>query len=715
MRAHRVGSLFAKIRNKPLQKMVTMKRFFRLESMKRHILFALALLATSTACPNTLNWTNTLGGDWFVAQNWSPNIVPGAGDTANISQPGTYSVTIVTGAVSVITLNLGGQSGTQTLIQGSPSAGNALSMASGIVSNNGLLVVTNGGITGSLTIQAGAQLQLGGDSGLFLYNLNLTNLGTVTWSGGNLEVGGSSPDTTVISNGGLWQITSDYSISSGGGPTSIWINFGTVRKSAGSGISTIAGIKLLNQPGGIVDAQSGTLRFSGVNSVFGGTMNAVTPAHINLNGTWTDAGGSATGTGKVQFDGGTFNFINDAIPGLVLVGGDVYIAGNSFQQGGAITNLTIDGAALRGTNIIGRGTLRFNTGAMTEVLTVEPGGQLVLATANGKLMYGLVITNLGTVTWNEGTLGFGGSSGESTFVLNGGVWQMASDDAISWGGGSKPTWVNTGMLVKSGTTGISTINGLNFLNQDGGVVEADSGTIQLPIGTTNAAGTLRLNGGKIEAASGTLEVTGGMIDGNGSLGAIDLAGGTLSPGLSNAGSLGFASGINLGNGAVLSIDGSGLVPGSQYDQLSVSGAGAISNCTLQVTALPSVSDGTTFTIIANHGGAPISGTFNGLPENALLNVGSQLFRVHYAGGSGNDVTLVRSSASGLQLTASTWASGGLNLAGMGSPSVIYTIQASTNFLQWTDIGSATSDVSGAFKFSDTNAALYECRFYRATK
>ena len=69
--------------------------------MKPQILLALALAATSASAA-TINWTNTLGGDWFLAQNWNPNIVPGAGDTANITQPGTYDVSISTGAVAVV-------------------------------------------------------------------------------------------------------------------------------------------------------------------------------------------------------------------------------------------------------------------------------------------------------------------------------------------------------------------------------------------------------------------------------------------------------------------------------------------------------------------------------------------------------------------------------------------------------------------------------------
>jgi hypothetical protein len=89
--------------------------------MKPKILHALALAAT-TARPATVDWTNTLGGDWSQAQNWTPNIVPGAADSADITQPGTYTVTIATGPVSVVNLSLGWPSGTQTLIQGSFTA-----------------------------------------------------------------------------------------------------------------------------------------------------------------------------------------------------------------------------------------------------------------------------------------------------------------------------------------------------------------------------------------------------------------------------------------------------------------------------------------------------------------------------------------------------------------------------------------------------------------
>src|ERR1017187_1834534 len=61
-----------------------------------------------------LTWTNTSGGNWNVAQNWSPNAVPGAGDTALVNSPGTYVVN-VTAAASVASLTVGGAAGVQTL------------------------------------------------------------------------------------------------------------------------------------------------------------------------------------------------------------------------------------------------------------------------------------------------------------------------------------------------------------------------------------------------------------------------------------------------------------------------------------------------------------------------------------------------------------------------------------------------------------------------
>ena len=121
-------------------------------------------------------------------------------------------------------------------------------------------------------------------------------------------------------------------------------------------------------------------------------------------------------------------------------------------------------------------------------------------------------------------------------------------------------------------------------------------------------------------------------------------------------------------------------------------------------------------IITNTTANPTTGSFNGLPENTQLTISGQPFRIHYAGGSSNDVVLVRDLAPGEPppLSNGGYTNKTYRVLGFGNGSAIYTIQASTNLLQWTNIGLATGDVSGNFNFTDTNAANFIRRFYRTT-
>ncbi|HEY6137924.1 MAG TPA: Ig-like domain-containing protein, partial [Thermoanaerobaculia bacterium] len=59
-------------------------------------------------------------------------------------------------------------------------------------------------------------------------------------------------------------------------------------------------------------------------------------------------------------------------------------------------------------------------------------------------------------------------------------------------------------------------------------------------------------------------------------------------------------------------------------------------------------DGMEFPIIDNHGSAPVSGTFTGLPEGATLTAGKYTFWISYKGGDGNDVVLTAG------MPAKTW-------------------------------------------------------------
>src|SRR5262245_43764251 len=95
---------------------------------------------TTTALATDIYWTNTAGGNWNVAANWSPNIVPGSSDNAFIVSNSTYTVTLNANA-TVQNLTLGGSSGTQTLSNG---VNNLTVNVAGNVGNNGVLTFGGG-------------------------------------------------------------------------------------------------------------------------------------------------------------------------------------------------------------------------------------------------------------------------------------------------------------------------------------------------------------------------------------------------------------------------------------------------------------------------------------------------------------------------------------------------------------------------------------------
>jgi len=136
---------------------------------------------------------------------------------------------------------------------------------------------------------------------------------------------------------------------------------------------------------------------------------------------------------------------------------------------------------------------------------------------------------------------------------------------------------------------------------------------------------------------------GGVLMGNGTVGAVDSDGGVLRPGLSpgimNTGNLDFDAATEL------DIELEGTTPGAGgHDQYNVTGTVSLGNATLNTILFngyaPSLND--TFTIINNDGSDAIVGTFGGLAEGTSFAVGSYQFTISYAGGTGNDVVLTTS-------------------------------------------------------------------------
>ncbi|HEY1789093.1 MAG TPA: hypothetical protein VGJ73_13105, partial [Verrucomicrobiae bacterium] len=142
--------------------------------MKKALLALLFMgLTVMTGHTQTITWTNTAGGNWSVAANWSPNQVPGPTNTAVISAPGTYTVAFDENA-AIAGMVLGGSSGAQTF-----SLGNYTFTLNGMA-----------------TIESNGQFNLNGGT---LAGTN-TLVGTINWTGGQI---GNSANVTIATNGTL--------------------------------------------------------------------------------------------------------------------------------------------------------------------------------------------------------------------------------------------------------------------------------------------------------------------------------------------------------------------------------------------------------------------------------------------------------------------------------------------------------------------------------
>ncbi len=107
-----------------------------------------------------------------------------------------------------------------------------------------------------------------------------------------------------------------------------------------------------------------------------------------------------------------------------------------------------------------------------------------------------------------------------------------------------------------------------------------------------------------------------------------------SPGIINSGSL------SLGSGTTVNMEINGTVAGANYDQFNVTGTVGIApnvNLNLIVGYVPGA--GHSYTIINNDSSDPVTGAFNGLPDDAVFYVGSNSFTINYNGGDGNDVVV----------------------------------------------------------------------------
>ncbi|CAO3456589.1 hypothetical protein [Azospirillum argentinense] len=294
---------------------------------------------------------------------------------------------------------------------------------------------------------------------------------------------------------------------------------------------------------------------------------------------------------------------------------DVTVASDTIYVTSAADSATIDrsdGVSLSEAIAIAAAD---TTGTQTIVLAASLAGQSIALSA-------------GTTLGESLTIDAGPASGAT---ITGGSLSIASGATLTVTHGSGTTLTiasalqGDGALTKAGA-GTLTLSGSN---SHGGATAVDGGTL-LVTGGLNGTGTVSVASGAV------LGGTGGIA------GAVAIAsGGTIAPGTGSGttGTLTLSGGLTIAAGGTLRADLNGTAAGSGYDRIAVSGAVDVSGATLSITQGYTPAQGDRFILVANDGSDAVTGLFSGVAEGALLTVGGTVYRVSYAGETGNDLVL----------------------------------------------------------------------------
>jgi len=463
----------------------------------------------------------------------------------------------------------------------------------------------------------------------------------------NHSNGTFTTDWVVLDNRADTAGTDQYNLS--GGVLAVRMTYGIIRRNAtaqfnfsggtirnaGSAVSANIDTPLtLTGTTATIDTNGATNAFNVIQAATGaGTLTKVSNGTLNLNAAstgWTGnlvvTGGTvATSTGSGGL--GSFN-----TPGRLISasgGSTISLGTNNVLGNGVgnpdITGFSLDGATLASTRYNPIGPVTLSNGAtLTQASTDGPGNFEGFQFLGNITVSG---TSASTITTTNGKADH---LNANTIFTVGDVTGSAAVDLV----------VSAPLKDQSG----------DFGNAPGGFTKEGAGTMQLTVGssytgaTTVNAGTLLVNG-SISGSTTTVN-TNGTLGGNGPLGPVILAGGTLAPGNSP----GIMSTANLTlSGGTTSFEINGTTPGTGYDQVAVTGSVTFTANTALTVNLGTFdpANGDSFTLIANDtntdpialGGFKFTYLGTPLANGQAFTVGSEIFTINYAGGDGNDVVL----------------------------------------------------------------------------
>ncbi|HEX2832283.1 MAG TPA: hypothetical protein VHW00_04670 [Thermoanaerobaculia bacterium] len=592
-------------------------------------------------------------GNWELASNWSPAVVPTSADNAIIDASGTYivtinsaaaarSVTVGTGTTGSQTLGISGANSLTITDPSSVTTTGFLSMSGNTLTGSGGLDVFggmewNGGtISGAagLTIKSGATLNVNTGSAKALTQrlLTIDAGGTVNWNGGSITMSSGGG----IDNNGTFEVKCDSSINDSGSDAG-FDNTGTFRKSTTAGSTTFGAVDF-NHSGGTIDLQTGTLNLAGGTSSAPISISSGASMLIDSDTYILTTGSDATGAGKVhltsgtltvnanitiehlQFDGGTFDGTGVVTPGAT---GSWFWAGGTMSGSG--TTQVPSGASLTVSGASGKALI-------TRTISIQAGGQMNLG---------------GSGTFNMSATGNIANNGTLDNLSDVNIADAGSDGGIN----------NTGLFKKSGGTGTTSLTNVTMTN--GGTIQVLTGTLNPSIVNSTGAialtgnlvidsDTVTLSGASDVSGAGLLQVAGGTltVDNTDTIPNFELASGTLN----GTGTLSIGTGA--WSGGTMSGSGTTNVPNTAT--LTISGPSGKS-----VQRALTIANGGTVTI---SGGGTINFSSGGNINNAGLidvTVGVVLGDAGSAGDIVNSGTFQVSGTGPVQLS-------GMTLGGSGA-------------------------------------------------
>lgn len=382
---------------------------------------------------------------------------------------------------------------------------------------------------------------------------------------------------------------------------------------------------------------------------------------------------TVSGASAMSFDGimalGTSNLTISVGSNLTIFTGIITGSGTITKSGIGMISLLTASPAYDGAIIVNAGkviaTDAASFGTNVGDTTINAGADILLSscgTSSFTMPENLVLSGASSLTsgdnpfpklstYNKVDCSGYGASADETFGNTMGNGNVTLSGAISLGsnvtfGGLATNTILTGAL--SGSFSISQISGWGgtlTLSGSSNTTTTVNGSLAPTVFNKTIADVVPANSLNIlenaiivlNGTRGSVNISGGTLKGTGTVGSLNLVSGKIAPGLSpgciNSGNLTFSGGS-------LDEEIGGTTACTGYDQLKVTGTvalGATTTLNLIHYGGFTPASGNAFTIIDNDGADAVTGTFAGIAEGGTVTIAGYVYKVSYAGGTGNDV------------------------------------------------------------------------------